>query len=81
MINRFALGHVECTLINCKQNITSLSLLVGIVRQLFCNHLADEGRAGLFTFIVFLPLRGCLCSVSLPRGVVGWSVVVIVAFH
>ena len=38
-----------------------------------CNHLAEEERAACFTLIVFLLSYGGLCSVSLSRGVVGWS--------
>ena len=42
----------------------------------FYNNLAEEERAGLFTSFVFLLSSGCnICSVSLPHGVVGWSVV------
>ena len=32
----------------------------------FCNHLTGEDRAGCFTFIVFLMLCGCYCSLPLP---------------
>ena len=32
-------------------------------------------RAGCFTFIFLLMSGDCYCSVSLPHGVVGWSVV------
>ena len=38
-------------------------------------YLIGEVRAGCFTLIVFLLLCGCLCSVSLPHGAVGWSAV------
>ena len=30
---------------------------------------------GCFTLIVFLLLLGCVCSVFLPHGAIGWSVV------
>ena len=33
-------------------------------------------RAGCLTLIVFLLLCGCLCSVSLSRGAMDWSVIV-----
>ena len=34
----------------------------------FCNHLAEEERAGCFTLIVILVSCGYQCSESLPRG-------------
>ena len=54
--------------------------------SLFCNavfsvHLfsfvviSTRKRAGCFTLIVFLLLRGCYCSVSLPHCAIGWYVV------
>ena len=49
----------------------------GFVLFLFCNtvlnvpFIAEEERAGCFTFIVFLLSRGCYCSVSLPCGTIG----------
>ena len=48
----------------------------------FCNHLklTEEGIPGYFTFIVFLPSCGCLCSVSLPHGVVDCMRSMIVVF-
>ena len=36
---------------------------------LYRYYIAEEELAGYFTLIVF----GCLCSVSLPRGALGWS--------
>ena len=33
----------------------------------FCNHLADEKKAGCFTLIVSLLSYDCKCSVALPR--------------
>ena len=36
---------------------------------------SEEERAGCFTLIVIYLSCGCLCSVSLPRGIVGCSVV------
>ena len=33
----------------------------------FCNHLADEERAGYLTCIVFLMSCGCLCSLTISR--------------
>ena len=41
----------------------------------FCNHLAEEKRTGCFTLDVFLLSCGCYCSVPLPHGAMGWSVV------
>ena len=41
-----------------------------LLLQLF----AEEKRACCFTFIVFLLSCGSLCSVFLPRGIVGCSV-------
>ena len=38
-------------------------------------YLAGEERAGCFTLIVSLMSCGCLCSLSLPHGAVGWSAV------
>ena len=46
-----------------------------LVIFLFCNHLAEDERAGGFTLIMFLLFSNHLCSASLPRGAVGWSVV------
>ena len=47
----------------------------------FCNHLVENERVGCFILFVFLMSRGCQCSVSLPRGAVGWPAEeVIVAF-
>ena len=40
-----------------------------------CSRLAEETRTDCFTSIVVLPLCGCQCSVSQPRGAVDWSVV------
>ena len=34
----------------------------------------ERERDGCFAFIVFLRSRGSQCSVSHPRGAVGWSV-------
>ena len=42
---------------------------------LFCNHLAEENKAGFYTLIAFLLACGCLCSVSLNRSAVGLPVV------
>ena len=33
-----------------------------------CNHLAEEERAGCFTFIVFLLPFGCLCSICVSSS-------------
>ena len=49
-------------------------LISFLALQLQCIPLG-EVRAGCFTLIVFLLLCGCLCSVSLPHGAVGWSAV------
>ena len=42
---------------------------------LFCNNLAEEERAGCFTFIAFLLPCGCYCSLSLPHSAVVRSAV------
>ena len=47
---------------------------------LFCNHLANEEKAGCFTCIVSLMSCGCYCSLPLPRGAVGGLQCLIVAF-
>ena len=39
----------------------------------FCNHLAEEERAGCFNLVIFFLSCGCWCSVSLPHCAVGWS--------
>ena len=65
-----------------------LPLFVGVLRWplfyvlfsfaiIFCNHLDDEERerAGCFDLIVFRMFCYCKCSVTLPHGAVGWSVV------
>ena len=39
------------------------------------NVLAENERAGCFTFIVFLLSYGCNSSLSLPHGVMNWSAV------
>ena len=51
------------------------SLFCGVVLVSFPILLAEEKRAGGFTFTVFLLLSGCLCSVSLPHGTMCWSAV------
>ena len=37
----------------------------------------DLCRLSYFALILYLLLSGCRCSISLLRGVVGWSVVII----
>ena len=41
----------------------------------FCNHFEEEERFGCFAFIVLRMSCYCKCSVTLPRGTVGWSAV------
>ena len=41
----------------------------------FCNHLDGEERAGWFALTVFLMSCDSQCSVALPHGALGWSVV------
>ena len=41
----------------------------------FCNHFEDLERVGCFAFIVLQMSCYCKCSVILPHGAVGWSVV------
>ena len=56
--------------------MTPLSLLAGrtvSALSAFAKHLAEEERAGCFTPIVIL--LACSSSLSLPRGILGWSVV------
>ena len=38
-------------------------------------HLPEVEGTGCLPLIVFLLLSGCMCSVSLPRGAIGWSVI------
>ena len=45
------------------------------VSFLVFNHLEEEARAGCFAFVVLRMSCYCICSVSLPYGVVGWSAV------
>ena len=52
-----------------------------LVAFLFSNHIAEEERAGWFTIIVLLMSCGYLFSVSLPRCVVGCSVIVAFPGH
>ena len=40
----------------------------------FCNHLDWEERAGCFVITFFLMSCDSQCSVALPYGAVGWSV-------
>ena len=48
----------------------------------YCNHLAEEERAGCFAVILFSLLCVGLCSsVSLPCGTMGWSVIVGVSLN
>ena len=47
----------------------------------FCSHLAEEKGDDYFTLIVFLLSCCCLSSVSLPRGAVNWSAIVIFSGH
>ena len=42
----------------------------------FCNHLADGEKAWCLALVMFLLSCGYLCYVSLPRGAIGWSVIV-----
>ena len=48
-----------------------------MISFLVFTHLAEEEIADCLTLTVYMYLLwyGCLCSVSLPRGAVGWSVV------
>ena len=39
----------------------------------FCNHLEEEERAVYFAFNVLRMSCYCICSATLPYGVVGWS--------
>ena len=41
----------------------------------FCNHIEEEDKAGCFAIIVLKMYCYYKCSVALPRGAVGWSVV------
>ena len=41
----------------------------------FCNQFDEEERAGCFTFIFSLMVCDCKCSVTFPRGNVGYSAV------
>ena len=38
----------------------------------FCNHLAEEERAGCFAFVVLRMSWFSKCSVALPGGALGW---------
>ena len=40
-----------------------------------CNHLAGKDRACCSTLAVFLMYCNSQCSVALPHGAMGWSVV------
>ena len=41
----------------------------------FCNHLEEEEIAACFVFIVLRMSCYYKCSIALPHGTVGWSVV------
>ena len=41
----------------------------------FCNHNEEEDKAGCFAIIVLQMYYYYKCSVALPRGAMGWSVV------
>ena len=47
----------------------------------FFSHLAGKETAGYFTLIVFQLSCEGLCSVSLPRGAVSWSLIVTFTGH
>ena len=40
-----------------------------------CNHLNRDRRAGCFALTVLLMSCDSQCSVALPHGAVGWSVI------
>ena len=51
-------------------------LLCDVMHCLFYNHLAGEGRVDSFPLIMLLLSHSRLCSVSLPRKAIDWSVLV-----
>ena len=58
----------------CKGFVLVLILLCSTKCSfLFCNHFAEEERAGCFTLIVFLMSCDIKCSIALPHSAMGWS--------
>ena len=49
--------------------------IVPIVFSSLCNHLTEEEKAGCFISIIFFLSCECLCTVSLPLGAMGLTVV------
>ena len=46
-----------------------------------CSHYAEEERTGCFTLFVFLLSSSCCCFVFLPRGAVGWYLIMAFPGH
>ena len=56
-------------------------VFTGHTPLLFSSHLAEEETAGYFTSIMFQLSCGGLCSVTLPRGAVSWSLIMAFPGH
>ena len=62
--------------IDCERSVFVFNLLCITVYQFqFRNHLKEEEKSGCFAFIVLQMSGYCKCSVALPHGAIGWSVV------
>ena len=73
-LNKFNKTRALCLLM-LPWCVESEGLVLGLLSSFSFFHLVEEERAGCFAIIVFLLPCGCLCSVPLPHGAMGWSVV------
>ena len=72
------LSDVLCLLLLCVASSRCRRLVCSVLLVEYCFVIILMGmreRAGCFTLIVFQMSCACYCSVSLPRGAVGWSAV------